>query len=121
MLALHLLQVSYRYKNATALVNRQKSETDAAEWTPDKTSVVCSVHFEDGKPTDANPLPTLKLGYKFGVTNRLKKSRIRSTAAATHTILMNTRDMTTQPRCAVSPFIARLSRKKSASLTIIVL
>ena len=80
----------------TILVNRRKSDTDATEWTPDETSVICSVHFKDGKPTDANPLPTQKLGYESIVNTRLRNSRSRSTAAATaasQDILM-----TTQPQ-----------------------
>ena len=54
---------------------------------------MCSVHFKDGKPTDASPLPTQKLGYESGVNVRLRNSRSRSTAAATaasQDILMTT-------------------------------
>ena len=32
-------------------------------WIPVKCSRVCSVHFVDGKPTEAHPYPTEKLGY----------------------------------------------------------
>lgn len=45
------------------LVKRQKSSADTTKWIPSSSSVICSAHFKDGKPTDANPMPTLNLGY----------------------------------------------------------
>lgn len=45
------------------MVNRQISETDKTLWKPNSRSVVCSIHFKDGRPTDSNPLPTMHLGY----------------------------------------------------------
>eukprot|EP00795_Rhopilema_esculentum_P016490 gene16490-biopygen5692 len=33
------------------------------EWTPGQSDMVCSRHFVDGRPTLANPNPSLDLGY----------------------------------------------------------
>jgi hypothetical protein len=41
-----------------------------------KKVFVCSEHFIDGKPTDRNPYPKLKLGYEIkATTGRRKKLR----------------------------------------------
>ena len=33
-------------------------------WLPRNSDRVCSIHFTDGVPTAANPVPTLHLGYE---------------------------------------------------------
>jgi hypothetical protein len=66
-----------RAKWAT-LINRQESETDRTPWQPKESSSVCSDHFKDGKPTDANPLPTLKLGYSVSFLGENVTARPRN-------------------------------------------
>lgn len=53
----------------TKLVNRQKNSEDKTLWEPNEDSVVCSIHFENGKPSHEYPLPTKCLGYN--VTQQL--------------------------------------------------
>lgn len=43
------------------LINRKTK--DGSVWMPRSTSVVCSDHFVDGRPTTAHSLPTLNLNY----------------------------------------------------------
>ena len=43
------------------VLNRVKQ--DGSSWTPGKQARVCSKHFPEGQPTNANPIPTLNLGY----------------------------------------------------------
>lgn len=51
------------------LVGRQKSNK---MWSPSKDSRVCSRHFKEGKPTPANPLPCLHMGYD-GAEQRVRR------------------------------------------------
>ena len=46
----------------TRLMNRTTKSKTA--WIPGESDMVCSVHFLDGKPTAANPNPTVDLGYE---------------------------------------------------------
>ncbi|CAC5379540.1 unnamed protein product [Mytilus coruscus] len=43
------------------VINRQQKKGKI--WEPNYDSRVCSEHFLDGHPSEANPYPTLKLGY----------------------------------------------------------
>ena len=54
------------------LINRQKSHSDKELWKPNATSVVCSAHFVDGKPTEQYPCPTLRLGYQQHKSHRTR-------------------------------------------------
>ncbi|XP_034037104.1 THAP domain-containing protein 11-like [Thalassophryne amazonica] len=50
----------------TKIVNRKQLGSGYVKnWTPNKNSRVCSVHFTDGKPTELHPNPTLQLGYEL--------------------------------------------------------
>ena len=60
----------------TRLVNRKDPNNDKKVWQPNKNSRVCSSHFVDMKPTEANPYPTLNLGPQ-NVNVRIPKSRKR--------------------------------------------
>ena len=57
-----------RYKEKfdkwTSLMKRQNS--NFSKWIPKKSDRVCSDHFVDTIPTEANPNPTLKMGYTLG-------------------------------------------------------
>lgn len=44
------------------LINRKSAE-NTARWEPQASSVVCSKHFVDGKPTEEHPFPSLHMGY----------------------------------------------------------
>lgn len=61
----------------TTLINRQTSTTDKTPWIPDDASVVCSIHFKDGRPTDTNPLPTLNMGYNINTLGTLATTKPR--------------------------------------------
>ena len=60
-----------------------------AAWLPKNSDRVCSIHFVDGIPTAANPVPTLHLGYEkevpksrrvvSPVSPKEKKNREKST------------------------------------------
>ena len=53
----------YKFPQEPAARAAWKSQVYRKNWSPKKSSVVCSKHFVDGKPTALNPLPTLYLGY----------------------------------------------------------
>ena len=42
----------------------KRENKDKAAWLPGYSDRVCSIHFIDGIPTAANPVPTLHLGYE---------------------------------------------------------
>ena len=46
------------------MINRKKGASVNKTWSPSKNAIVCSEHFVDKMPTEANPLPTLNLGYQ---------------------------------------------------------
>ncbi|XP_061173256.1 uncharacterized protein LOC133182425 [Saccostrea echinata] len=54
------LKDNYSRQKWTSIVNRKNGSEN---WKPKEDSRVCSEHFLDGRPTPANPYPTLKLGY----------------------------------------------------------
>lgn len=47
-------------KKWTCLLGRKNQ--DKSEWQPNEGDRVCSIHFVDGIPTEANPDPSLQLG-----------------------------------------------------------
>ena len=57
-------------------MNRKDPNNDKKVWQANKNSRVCSSHFVDMKPTEANPYPTLNLGPQ-NVNVRIPKSRKR--------------------------------------------
>ena len=42
----------------------KRENKDKTAWLPRNSDRVCSIHFIDGIPTAANPVPTLHLGYE---------------------------------------------------------
>ena len=42
----------------------KRENKDKTAWLPGCSDRVCSIHFIDGIPTAANPVPTLHLGYE---------------------------------------------------------
>ena len=44
--------------------NMKRENANKSIWKPKESDRVCSVHFADGVPTNANPDPTLHLGYE---------------------------------------------------------
>lgn len=67
-------------------MNRKRSKTDPTPWIPDETSVICSIHFKEGKPTEKNPLPTLNLGYDIRNLNAGAIALPRKSATAHHAV-----------------------------------
>lgn len=64
-----------------------------APWLPSADSVICSRHFEDGRPTINHPLPTKDLGYNItsqlgsGVLQTNRKPTSKATASnSSHTL-----------------------------------
>ena len=57
-------------------INRVTSKNKP--WTPGESDMVCSKHFADGCPTQANPIPTLDLGYDVG-TKKARRVLLRHT------------------------------------------
>ncbi|XP_038069889.1 uncharacterized protein LOC119739132 [Patiria miniata] len=51
--------------NANSAANRKQwvRNINRKDFRPSKYSTVCSVHFEEGKPTSAHPYPTVAMGY----------------------------------------------------------
>ena len=60
------------------LVNRQRNEGDSSMWQPKPDSKVCSFHFVDFQPTEANPHPTLSLGYQPFAVPKSKRLKNRN-------------------------------------------
>ena len=50
----------------------KRENPNRTKWTPKSSDRTCSLHFVDGIPTKANPLPTMHLGYD---TKRQKNRR----------------------------------------------
>ena len=40
----------------------EMTRIQALKWTPKSSDMICSLHFVDGIPTKANPLPTMHMG-----------------------------------------------------------
>ena len=45
------------------LINKLNGKNNTGPWSPKKSSVVCSIHFQHGKPTEDKLLSTEHLGY----------------------------------------------------------
>ena len=60
-----------KFDKWTRLIRRQNA--DKSDWMPTKDDRVCSLHFVDGIPTEANPNPTLQLGYKSSKTDTVPR------------------------------------------------
>lgn len=60
----------------TTAINRKSSVSSNQTWKPPQNAVVCSKHFVDRMPTEANPLPTIDLGYQLH--RELPKGRCRN-------------------------------------------
>ncbi|XP_033741819.1 uncharacterized protein LOC117328399 [Pecten maximus] len=48
----------------TKAVNRRNPRNPTKIWEPNTDSRICSSHFENGFPSEENPIPTLLLGYE---------------------------------------------------------
>ena len=59
-------------------VNRKDVQNPNMIWQPNVDSRMCSVHFIDGKPTGANPYPTLDLGHNLKPITPRKPPKTRA-------------------------------------------
>lgn len=60
------------YSRLCQLINRRKKDAPGLVlWQPGKTCKVCSLHYQDGHPSERYPYPTLHMGYGIESFNPL--------------------------------------------------
>ena len=67
---------TFQHKRETWIKLLKRQNINKTPWKPCSSDRVCCEHFVDGIPTEQNPNPTLKLGYRKIAVQTKKTTKI---------------------------------------------